>query len=134
MLKLACLVVALTGCGTSIRTTMVNPAPHPMVARHPASVELFTAGAPARPHVDVALIEAEEQSSFSTSRTPDMLNKLRVRGAEMGCDAVVIGGMSSRDPGIHDAESWLVDHPKGRKGVYATCIMYTQPLATADGY
>jgi hypothetical protein len=89
---------------------------------------------PGRPHVDVALIEAEEQSSFSTSRTPDMLNKLRVRGAEMGCDAVVIGGMSSRDPGIHDAESWLVDHPKGRKGVYATCIMYTQPLATADGY
>jgi hypothetical protein len=131
-LSLLTLLVA-TACGTTIRETQVNQAPHPMMPRHPASVELFTSGAPARPHVDVALIEAEEQSSFSTSRTADMLNRLRERGAQRGCDAVVVGGMSSRDPGIRDAETWLNDRPKGRRGVYATCIVYTDVVgARAD--
>ncbi|HEU0032299.1 MAG TPA: hypothetical protein VFQ53_16825 [Kofleriaceae bacterium] len=95
-----------------------------MAARPPETVEMFTSGPPARAHVDVALLEAEESSSLSLDRTPEMLSKLRARGAAMGCDGVVLGGMSSRDPGVGDAESWLVDHPKGRKGVYATCIVY----------
>jgi len=125
-LSLASLLLAV-GCGTSIHSTAINPAPRPMAPRSPASVELFTSGAPQRPHVDVAFLEAEESSSFSTHRTPEMLNKLREKGAQMGCDAVVIGGVSSRDPGITDAESWLVDNPKGRKGVFATCIVYTGP-------
>jgi len=121
----ALLVVA--GCGTSIHTTPINPAPRPMMSRDPATVELFTSGPPQRAHVDVAFFEAEETSSFSTDGTPDMLRRLRERGAELGCDAIVVGGMSSRDPGIGDAESWLVDHPKGRKGVFATCIAYSEP-------
>jgi hypothetical protein len=125
-------LVLAAGCGTSIHTTTLNPAPRPMVPRHPASVELFTSGPPQRAHVDVALIEAEESSSFSTHRTPEMLNKLREQGAQLGCDAVVLGGMSSRDPGITDAESWLVDNPKGRKGVFATCIAYTEPPIAAQ--
>jgi hypothetical protein len=119
--------VVAAGCGTSIHTTPVNPAPRAMMPRDPALVELFTSGAPQRAHVDVALIEAEESSSFSTHRTPDMLRELREKGAQLGCDAVVIGGMSSRDPGITDAESWIVENPKGRKGVFATCIVYTEP-------
>jgi hypothetical protein len=118
-------LLAFAACGTTIRETQVNSAPRPMPPRSPASVELFTSGAPARPHVDVALIEAEEQSSFSTSRTPDMLNRLRERGAQRGCDAIVVGGMSSRDPGITDAETWLNNRAKGRRGVFATCIVYT---------
>jgi hypothetical protein len=115
------------GCGTTVHATAINPAPRPMSPRPAASVELFTSGAPQRPHVDVAFLEAEESSSFSTHRTPQMLNKLRERGAQMGCDAIVVGGLSSRDPGLNDTETWLVDNPKGRKGVYATCIVYTEP-------
>lgn len=120
-------LVLLAGCGTSIHTTPINPAPRAMMPRDPASVELFSSGAPQRAHVDVAFFEAEEESSFSTHRTPEMLNKLREKGAQLGCDGVVIGGLSSRDPGITDAESWLVENPKGRKGVFATCIVYTEP-------
>jgi hypothetical protein len=120
-------------CGTTIRETVINPAPRQMVSRPPETVELFTSGAPARPHVDVAFLEAEESSSWSTDGTPDMFNKLRKRAADRGCDAVVIGGLSSRDPGVNDTETWLVDHPKGRKGIYGTCIMYTDvgPQVTA---
>jgi hypothetical protein len=120
-------LVLAAGCGTSIQTTPINPAPHPMMPRDPASVELFTSGAPQRAHVDYAFIEAEETSGLSTHGTPEMLRELREKGAQLGCDAVVIGGMSSRDPGVTDAEAWLVEHPKGRKGVFATCIVYTEP-------
>ncbi|HEU5061021.1 MAG TPA: hypothetical protein VFU21_31035 [Kofleriaceae bacterium] len=116
---------AAAACGTSTRTTVVNPAPHAMRPRPPHTVELFTSGAPARPHVDVAVIEAEESSSFSLADTSDMLAALRERGARMGCDGVVLGGSSSRDPGLNDAETWLVENPKGRKGFYGTCIVYT---------
>lgn len=125
----------VVGCGTSINATTINRAPHPMAARPPETVELFTSGAPARAHVDIALLEAEESSSFSLDKTPEMLTKLRERGAQMGCDAIVIGGMSSRDPGLADSETWLVNNPKGRKGIYATCIVYTAapeaPVAAA---
>jgi hypothetical protein len=113
------------GCGTSTRTTLVNPAPHAMHPRSPASVELFTSGPPARPHADIAIIEAEESSSFNLADTSDMLAALRERGARMGCDGVVLGGSSSRDPGLKDTETWLVENPKGRKGFYGTCIVYT---------
>jgi hypothetical protein len=50
----------------------------------------------------------------------------------MGCDAIVIGGMSSRDPGLRDKESWLVENPKGRKGMYGTCIVYTPDHPVAN--
>jgi len=119
--------LALAACGTTIRETVINPSPRQMVSRPPETVELFTSGAPARPHVDVAFLEAEESSSWSTDGTADMLNKLRKRGADRGCDAIVVGGLSSRDPGLNDTETWLVDHPKGRKGIYGTCIVYTEP-------
>ena len=122
-------VVAIAGglgaCGTATHTTVINPAPHAMRPRPPETIELFTSGAPDRPHRDVAVIEAEEQSSFSTADTGDILAALRARGAQLGCDGVVLGGSSSRDPGLRDTETWLVENPKGRKGFYGTCIVYT---------
>jgi hypothetical protein len=126
-LAAALLLSLAAACGTAVHTTTLNPAPRPMYRRPAASVELYTSGAPARPHVDVALIEAEEQSSLSTSDTGEILQALRARGGEMGCDAVVVGGASSRDPGVRDAETWLSDDAKGRKGYYGTCIVYTGP-------
>jgi hypothetical protein len=120
-------LVLAAGCGTSIHTIPINPAPHAMVPRNPATVELFTSGAPQRGHVDVAFIEAEETSGLSVDGTPEMLQQLREHGAQLGCDAVVIGGMSSRQPGVTDAEAWLVERPKNRKGLFATCIVYTEP-------
>ena len=124
-------LVLVVGCGTSIQATSINPSPRPLVARSPASVELFTSGAPARPHVDVALLEAEATSSLSTDRTPEMLSELRERGAQMGCDAIVLGGVTSRQPSPGEAETWLVDHPGSRRGLVATCIVYSDALATA---
>jgi len=124
-------LVVAAGCGTTIRETVINQPPRAMAARPPESVEMFTSGPPARPHVDVAFIEAEESSSFSTDGTAAMLTKLRQRGAQRGCDAIVVGGLSSRDPGLGDGETWVNDNPKGRKGVYATCIVYSDAPAVS---
>lgn len=125
--------ITLTACGTSITRTDLNPAPRPLAARPASSVEVFTSGAPARPHVDVALLEAEESSSWSTASTGDMIGSLRARAASIGCDAVVISAATSRDPGITDKESLFVEHPRGRKGLFATCVVYSDlpPLVTA---
>lgn len=122
----------IAACGTSIKPTALNPAPHPMYARPAAAVEVFTSGAPPRPHVDVALLEAEESSRFSTADTGDMIGALRTRAGAMGCDAVVISGATSRDPGMRDSEAWLYENRHERKGLFATCIVYSDapPLMT----
>jgi hypothetical protein len=104
-----------------------------MTPRPPASVELYTSGPPQRAHVDVALLEVEESSSLSLADTNAMMNELRSRAAQIGCDAIVLGGASSRDPGLGDAERWLNKDARGRKGFTATCIAYVPeaPVAAA---
>lgn len=129
---LAFALLLAAGCGTAVKTTVINSSPRAMHPRSPASVEVFTSGPPDR-RVDVALIEVEEQSSLSTADTAELINALRERGAAMGCDAVVLGGASSRDPGVTDAETWITEEQKGRRGFYGTCIVYQDGGAAAPG-
>ena len=119
MRLLAFLAFALVGCGTNVQTTLINPAPRPLAPRPPETVEVFTTGAPEQPHVDVALLEAEQQSGYSGDETPEMIAALRKRGAALGCDAIVFNGITS-----HAA---IADGEPPRKGVYATCVVYRSP-------
>ena len=82
MSKALLALLIATGCGTSISATMLNPSPVQMAPRPAMAVELYTSGAPARPHVDVMLLEAEESSSFSLDKTAEMLGKLRARRSD----------------------------------------------------
>jgi hypothetical protein len=115
-------VLLAAGCGTAITATMINPAPHPMRPRPPETVELFTSGPPqGRAYVDIAYLEAEQQSDLSVDDTADFFSKLRVRAGQMGCDAVVIGGLTNRT-------TVAVLSPRDSadlKGITATCIAYT---------
>ncbi len=118
---LAALLAA--GCGTQISTTMVNTPPRAMAPHSPETVELFTSGAPLRPHVDVAYLEAEQQSGgFSVDGTPQFFRKMRVHAAAMGCDALVIGGSTNRTSVAINLRT-----PVNLKGLTATCIVYTTP-------
>ena len=128
--KLVVTSLLLVGCGTTIQATPINPAPRPMTPRPPETVEMFTTSRPTRPYVDVALLEAEQSSGYSSHDTPEMFAALRERGARMGCDAIVLNGMSARSTGDTGVESLVSDDPPDRKGIYATCVMYTSP---ADG-
>ncbi|HEY1817540.1 MAG TPA: hypothetical protein VGG74_34610 [Kofleriaceae bacterium] len=92
--------------------TTMNPPPRPLVAKAPADVELFTSGAPARPHVDVALLWVDSLVDRSIG---ELLTQLRVEGAKKGCDAVVVTNMQ------------IVGYDRGANAriAIATCIAYT---------
>lgn len=122
------LLVFATGCGTAIRATAINPAPYPLRARPPETVEVFTSGPPqGRSFVDVAFMEAQQQSGYSVDDTPELIAKLRERAAEMGCDAIVFGGVTNRS-GI-DVFDW--NRHMNEKGIIATCIVYTDQASIA---
>ena len=58
-------IVALAGgCGTFVKATALNPAPHVLTPRQYEAVVVFSSGAPARPHVDVALLEVEQTNDI----------------------------------------------------------------------
>ncbi len=98
---------------------MINPSPKPMAARPAESVQVFSSGPPTQPHIDVALLEAEQQSDLSNDNTPQFINKLRARAAVMGCDGIVLGNVtSSTDP------SFTREQNGSKKGITATCIMF----------
>jgi hypothetical protein len=110
-----------TGCGTAISTTLINPAPRPMNARPPETVEIFSSGPPHRPYVDVAFLEAEQETHLSFDNTPELINHLRARAAAMGCDGVVLGGVTHA---ADVAASYAADVNASKKGITATCIVY----------
>jgi hypothetical protein len=127
--RLVLLVATLVaGCGTSLHATMINPAPHAMQPRPPQTVEMFSSGPPHRPYVDVAYLEAEQESSYSVDGTSDFIAQLRERAARMGCDGVVLGGVTNAPDAV---ASITADINASRKGITATCVMYL-PEAVAQ--
>ena len=95
--------MSVAACGSSIRATEINPAPRPLAARTPESVEVFTSGAPARPHMDLAFYEAQQSSEFSSDDTREFIVKMRAAAAQRGCDGLVVGGIT------HETTRTLID-------------------------
>jgi hypothetical protein len=132
-------LVLVTGCGTTVSATMLNESPKPLFARPPASVEMFVSAPPSRPYVDVALLEAEQQSDMSIDGTDAFIHKLRDHAATLGCDGVVLGHETNRPTVatadvVHDVAQVLskkpiaepIDYgaPANLRGMTATCIVY----------
>lgn len=78
------LCVALWGCNPVKYNTM-NAPPHPTVSRSPESVELYSVDPPARPFVEVALLQREMGSLEGDAHA---LKLIREVAAEKGCDAL----------------------------------------------
>jgi hypothetical protein len=138
----ALLFTLLLGCGTSIGVTPLNTSPRALQARSPADVEVFMTAAPPYPYVDVAYLEAEQQSEMSVDGTNEFIAKLRVRAAEIGCDGLVLGGHTNRETVswsdvTHDVVDVLSKKPVEKPASYgqpvslqgftATCIVYRDP-------
>ena len=113
----------LFGCSTWVTATMLNPAPRPLVPRDPASVQVLASDAPAEPHVDVALLEVEQQEGLNRQGTDYMIQRLREKAAELGCDAVFIKSSAE-----HDGHDVYLD-PDARE-MLASCIVFTPPSAS----
>jgi hypothetical protein len=107
---------------------MINPAPHAMQPRPPYTVEMFSSGPPQRPYIDVAYLEAEQDSAYSFDGTSDFIAQLRERAARMGCDGVVLGGVTNAPDAV---ASVTADVNASRKGLTATCVMYLPETVAA---
>jgi hypothetical protein len=115
----------VAGCGTFVEFTPINSPPHLLSPRSPESVEMLSSGSPARPHVDVALLEVEQTHSFNEEGTGLMIRRLREQAAAMGCDAVVLGGVTDHQ-GAQPGSGWDLLDPGSTKR-QATCVVYDDP-------
>ena len=71
-------------CAPIVSQDAIQSPPHAIGPREPQTVELFTAGAPARAHVDVAVFHADLGDNSSR------IAKMRESAAMMGCDGLVL--------------------------------------------
>jgi hypothetical protein len=117
------------GCGISTSATFLRAPPRAMAPRSPDSVEVFGAGPPSRPHVDLALIEAEQQSTNTPGDTPELIAKLRQKAGELGCDGLVLASIFSR---VDTMTTIVTGNTHDQKGISGTCIVYTE-AAVAQG-
>ena len=118
--KILLLALLVCGCGTSVSYTSLRPYPRGP-RRSPNDVDLYMSGPPTQPHVDVGILEAEQESDLSLDGTKEMLTALRKAAARTGCDALFVKGIGS------DTQAFLgiTDHPSSVKTITATCIRYT---------
>jgi hypothetical protein len=123
-------VLVVSSCGTFVTETYLNGSPATVVPRSPQSVQIYTSGPPSRPHTDVALLEVEQTRGLNEQGRPLMLDRLRTRAAQLGCDAVVVGGIRERDGAQPGSGFDLLD--PGSTTLHATCIMFadSKPLGT----
>jgi hypothetical protein len=115
------LAVGLGGCAeTTVTYTPLNVAPHDLTPRAPEQLQIFSSGAPGRPHVDAGLISIQEGGG-GTETQASLIETLRQSAAERGCDALTL--MPPR------TTPKPTDLPEPFDTVYqvysATCVVYT---------
>ena len=108
----------VSGCGTVVTYTPLLGNAYTVSSRPPESVDIYLSEPPTRPHQDVGLLEAEQESEMSVDGTKEMLAEVRRQAARHGCDAIFIKRVGS------DAKSFL-DSNWAVKAITATCIRYT---------
>lgn len=121
----ALVVFSFCGCGTTIRYAATNPPPRAMTPRDPSTVGMFQTGVPDRPYTEVGILSARQSSQYSVSDLQDIVDAMRKRAAQIGCDAVVITGSDKEVVGSSTTSqgtgSGSVHTLEGIKGV---CIVY----------
>jgi hypothetical protein len=98
----------LCGCASAVAATPLHHAPRPLVSRDPSSVLVLAGEAPSEPHVDVALLQVDQYESYHPNGTAEMIQRLREKAAEIGCDAVYLENTNSRQ-------------------LVASCVVFTPP-------
>ena len=115
--------LALCACGTSVSENYINDPPATMAPRPHRSVRIYASGPPARPHMDVAILQVVQAHGLNEQGLDIMLDHLRARAAQMGCDGVVVGGMRERDGFSPGTAFYLLD--PGATTLHGTCVVFT---------
>jgi hypothetical protein len=120
--RLAALALAtsLAACGgptTSIIGT--NAPPRPLTQRALHEVEVFTAGVPQRPFVEIAVIQARNSGAYGPAALPGLIGDMRREAALAGCDALLVYG---------DTNPVATAAPRRQNpvtsGLWGACVVY----------
>ena len=115
------LAVTMAACGTFVEAIPLNSPPRVLQPRAPGSVEVYSSSPPTRPHVDVALLRAD-QTNHSSANTLKMVQELQLKAAQLGCDAIHVSGIAER-AGAPPGEALALIDP-GSHIMTATCMVY----------
>jgi len=112
----------LAGCGTFTDFTPINSPPHELTGRPASQVQVFASGPPRRPYVDVAVIQVEQTHGLNEQGAQLRIDSIRARAAALGCDAVVLGGITDHAGARSGSALSLLD--PGSTKQTAACIVY----------
>jgi hypothetical protein len=116
----------LSGCGIHFQSTALNPSPRAMKPKRAEDVQLFTSGRPSQPYHEVLLLQAEEESAYADHEESEVLNAMRKRAGELGCDALMV--LSST--GNVASTGGRYNTTRTLRGFRATCVVYANPADT----
>jgi len=123
---MAMMSLGAIGCGTTVLYAPTNAPVRPMRARQPETVRVFSSGIPNVPYIEVGLLEARQSSSFSVDHMPEIIEEMRARAAEIGCDGVWITSRADKTSVYADPHHV---HVGTREGFMAACIQFVGPSA-----
>ena len=109
---LAALALAAGACAPSTHATAFRQVAPKSSAD---AVEVYTETTPDRPYEEVGAIEVAG-AELSNSRYGDLIQRARVKAAEMGADAIIV----SRDPQSRTMGLAYVPHEKKKAGQLVT--------------
>jgi hypothetical protein len=119
-----------TGTGPALKLNYIETRepPRNLSLHAPEQVELFMAGKPNRPFVEVGMIESQQEESTSEDGAQELVAKMRRFAGERGCDALVILGDNDAT-GVSGTQ--FVTASYTLKGYRGSCLVYTAAPAPA---
>ena len=120
------------GPGTFVYATPLEASPRRLQPRATASVQVFASAAPSEPHVHVALLEVRRDAGSPRGGLDPLIQRVREKAGELGCDAVCIGPRSSPASPAPAPSSARLDAPAPL--LLARCIVFTrtQPFSRGE--
>lgn len=119
LLLLAPWAVAACG-GTWKEFTPTNEPPYELLPRPADSVEIFTAGPPDRPYIELGMVSVQQADEFTQGGRERLLRDLRKVAGSHGCDAVVIRERTAEVA----PDRFAPDVTHTNEGFWGTCILY----------
>ncbi len=110
-------VMVLAACATSVTYTPLNPSPHGRRPLGKGGPDVYMSSAPDRTFTEIGMLEAQQESAYSSDEAADIIRELKAEAVRYGCEGLIIVGANDRVVGTKSGVMTL-------KGYRATCIVY----------
>lgn len=121
---LGMLALGAIGCGTTVQYAATNAPIRAMRARPPETVRVFSSGVPNVPYTEVGILQARQSSTWSVDQMPEIIEEMRARAAEIGCDGILITSRADKTTLYADPHHI---HMGTREGYQGACIQFIDP-------